>query len=145
MFTVPRSILEETFSHFRGCGRGRRECQVLWTSPWKAPEVISSAAHPIHDSHAGGFEVESDWLTKFCLQLSKSSEGVRVQVHTHPAEAFHSVTDDEFPFLKIPGFLSLVIPRYALGPISFHEAYLAEVDQFGAWREISVASRLRVQ
>ena len=54
-YRLPRRILDETFALFRGCGRGRRECQVLWVSPWDAPETITKAVHPKHEAHFGGF------------------------------------------------------------------------------------------
>jgi hypothetical protein len=144
MYSVPRPLLEETFAHFRGCGRGRRECQVLWSSPWAAPEVIAGVVHPRHQAHAGGFELDDAWLSKFWLELSVLGDGARVQVHTHPLEAFHSSIDDEFPFLKTPGFLSLVVPDYGLGAIGFDRAYLAEVDHLGQWRRVQIESRLRI-
>ena len=66
----------------------------------------------------------------------------RVQVHTHPLEAFHSPTDDEFPIIHKPGFLSLVIPNFGLGPVGFEDAYLTEIQGDGGWREVAIPSRL---
>jgi len=67
-----------------------------------------------------------------------------VQVHTHPGEAFHSRTDDRFPIIHTPGFLSLVIPDYGLGPVGFAGAYLAELGSDGRWREVAAPARLRI-
>jgi hypothetical protein len=112
MYRLPRRILEETFAHFRGCGRGRRECQVLWVSPWDAPDTITKAVHPEHEAHIGGFVLDDRWLNNFWLTLAGENLGVRIQVHTHPGEAFHSPTDDAFPIIHTAGFLSLVIPIF---------------------------------
>jgi hypothetical protein len=62
--------------------------------------------------------------------------------HTHPGEAFHSSIDDEFPIIHKPGFLSLVIPNFGLGPVGFADAYLAEIQPNGRWNEVSISSRL---
>jgi hypothetical protein len=67
-----------------------------------------------------------------------------VQVHTHPFEAFHSETDDRYPLLFDPGFLSLVIPNFASGPVGFTDAYLTEVQQDGTWCEVSIHERFAV-
>jgi hypothetical protein len=50
-------------------------------------------------------------LNQFWLDLVNRSVGIRVQVHTHPFEAFHSATDDGYPIVHSPGFLSLVAQR----------------------------------
>ena len=134
VFGVPRRILDETFAHFRGCGRGRRECQVLWVSSWVAPGTITNVVHPEHLAHVGGFELNDRWLNEFWFALAKENVGIRVQVHTHPGEAFHSPTDDAFPIIHTSGFLSLVIPNFALGTIGFENAYLTEIQADGRWR-----------
>lgn len=141
---VPQAILKTTFQHLRNCGRGERECQVLWTSPWGASQTITGVVHPKHRSHAGGFVLDGPWLNTMWLDLAVRGQGVRVQIHTHPGEAFHSPTDDRFPIVHTPGFLSLVIPNFAQGPIGFRDAYLAEIDADGRFRPAPLASRLSI-
>ncbi len=141
-FKLPHRILEETFADFRGCGRGRRECQVLWVSPWSQPQTITKAVHPEHEAHMGGFVLNDGWLNNFGFNLARENLGIRVQVHTHPGEAFHSATDDAFPIIHTTGFLSLVIPNFALGPIGFGDAYLTEIHEDGRWQEVVISERI---
>src|ERR1700730_15149359 len=135
-YKVPSAILCRTFDHLRRCGRGRRECQALWTSTWQTPEVITDVTHPAHTAHAQGFSLDSEWLNAFWIHFGETGQGIRVQIHTHPTSAFHSATDDEFPIIHTPGFLSLVIPNFATGPVGLTGAYLAEITPSGSWREI---------
>jgi hypothetical protein len=141
-YRLPRRILDETFAHFRDCGRGKRECQVLWVSPWDAPETIAKAVHPKHEAHVGGFVLDDRWLNEFWFTLAQENLGIRIQVHTHPGEAFHSPTDDAFPIVHTTGFLSLVIPNFALGSIGLENVYLTEIHEDGSWREVATAERL---
>jgi hypothetical protein len=143
-FLLPRRVLQETFQHFRTCGEGRNECQVLWTSSWHSPFAIDAAIHPKHTGHFGGFVLEDRWLNSFWLDLARESRGVRIQVHTHPREAFHSETDDNFPIVHTPGFLSLVIPDFGLTQPSFDRAYLARLDEKGKWNKVRIADHLEV-
>jgi hypothetical protein len=142
VYRLPRSILDQTFAHFRGCGCGRRECQVLWTSPWDAPDTITKVVHPEHQAHRAGFVLDDRWLNDFWFRLAQESLGIRIQVHTHPGEAFHSPTDDAFPIIHTIGFLSLVIPNFALGSIGFDDAFLTEIQEDGRWREVAIDERL---
>jgi hypothetical protein len=142
LYRLERGMLEETFKHVRQCGDGRDECQILWLSSWDKPEVISKVVHPKHAAHFGGFVLDDDWLNKFWMELGDTNMGIRFQVHTHPGEAFHSKTDDDFPILHKPGFLSLVIPNFGLGAVGFKDAYLTEIQTNGGWQEVPIESRL---
>jgi hypothetical protein len=143
-YRVPATVLKETFDHFRRCGGGRRECQVVWISAWRESALISAAVHPQHAAHGGGFRLDDAWLNDFWQELARKEDGIRVQIHTHPRRAFHSRTDDAYPIIHQPGFLSLVIPDFAMGVVGFERAYLAEIGDDGRWREVAVADRIDV-
>jgi len=92
----------------------------------------------------GGFVLDDRWLHAFWLKLASTESGIRVQVHTHPGAAFHSSTDDEYPIVHTPGFLSLVIPNFGLGSVGFSGAYLTEIGAGGEWHEAKPTNRIRV-
>ena len=139
---VPTRLFEETFAMLRSCGRGREECQVLWLGPWRDPSIVTSVIHSNHHAHWGGFQLDNDWITELWLRLAARNEGIRAQVHTHPANAFHSATDDAWPVVNLDGFLSLVIPNFAMGPVTLDATYLAEIGSDGEFRRADVATRL---
>ena len=141
---VTRAVFESTFSTLRTCGAGRRECQALWVGPWADPERVTRVVHPEHVASAVGFQVDDHWLNRFWADLAERGEGIRVQVHTHPGAAYHSATDDAFPILSIPGFLSLVIPRFAQAGATFDGAFLARLGSDGAWSEVPISDYLEI-
>lgn len=49
------------------------------------------------------------------LTALKAGERYLVRIHSHPGEAFHSVTDDRNPALTHAGALSIVVPFFGLG------------------------------
>jgi hypothetical protein len=143
-YSISRDLLMRTFKVFRDCGYGARECQVLWTSSWLEPYRISRLIHPHHQAHAGGFSVESQWLTALWNDLAQAAEGIRIQVHTHPYEAFHSAVDDLYPVVHSSGFLSLVIPNYGIGPIDLNRAYLTQIQNDGSWKRVAIPKHIRI-
>jgi len=144
LYKVPQSLLTRTFDHFRRCGQGRRECQALWISPWRSPQTITDVVHPLHSANAQGFLLDTRWLNKFWSDLADADKGVRIQIHTHPQAAFHSLTDDAFPIVHTVGFLSLVIPNFAMGSIGFDGVYLTEITQTGEWRTVRWDQRIQI-
>lgn len=132
---VPVEVLERTFQTLRDCGENRRECQVLWLSSWHSPELIVRLIHPRHRAHRGGFALESSWLTDCWASLARNYEQIRVQVHSHPHDAFHSATDDAWPIIHTPGFLSLVVPDFAAGEASLDRTYLTMIGADHRWHE----------
>jgi hypothetical protein len=135
-------VLDETFAVLRQCGEGRRECLVFWLSPWARPDQLTRVVHPRHRAWSDGVEVNGQWITEFCNHLAREGMGVRVQVHSHRRHAFHSPTDDGWPIVHTPGFLSLVLPRFTLGSVGFDGAYLAEIGAHGEWGSVAVDERL---
>ena len=63
----------------------------------------------------GGYEVDDVWVMQFFVSLHQRRETVRVQIHTHPRWAGHSWIDDAYALVPAAGFLSLVVPDFALG------------------------------
>lgn len=143
-YRLPSDLLAQTFSYLRRCGAGVSECQALWVGPWSDPLLISRVVQPVHHAHAYGFDMDQAWLDSFWRELSDRNEGVRVQVHTHPGPAFHSATDDAYPIVHMAGFLSLVIPNFAQGPIGFDRAYLTQIQPDGTWMEVDIGETIEV-
>jgi hypothetical protein len=126
-------LMEETLAVLRACGQGRRECVAFWTGPADTPEAVDAVLHPEHRSGPHGYSICDAWLDRTWRELGRRRRAVRAQVHTHPGPAFHSETDDRFPIVHTPGFLSLVLPRFGEGPQTLENAYLARLDASGGW------------
>jgi hypothetical protein len=130
---LPRPVLDASFRQFRDCGAGCAECVVYWCASLDQPGLLTRAVHPVHRAGPNGYEVDSAWVTSFFLDLRRTRQTARVQVHTHPRHADHSRTDDQFALVPATGFLSLVIPRFAAGPAGFAGAALVRMQPDGTW------------
>jgi hypothetical protein len=145
VITLPRTLLEETFSLLRDCGRGETECQVFWLAPIADPQTITDVAIPHHSASPYGVEVDDASLNALWLSLGDRHLSIRAQVHTHKGRAFHSPTDDAWPVVHTAGFISLVIPRFALGPIGLCNTFAAVIDGTGHWQPADPTSVIRVR
>jgi len=109
------------------------------------PLVVDVAVHPEHSAGPLSYEIEQSWLNRFGFALARDGRSVLVQVHTHAGEAFHSLTDDRWPIVTTPGFLSLVLPHFALHRLDHRSMYLAEIEADGRFVEVPVDSRIRFE
>jgi hypothetical protein len=125
-------IVRKTFSSLRECGRGQSECAVYWIGPSEF-NLVNGVEHPIHRRSPFGYEIDDLWLTHFWKRLAASKHSVKAQIHTHPGEAFHSATDDNWPIVSQEGFLSIVIPHFATGDISLKNAWAGRLRGDGVW------------
>jgi hypothetical protein len=137
-------VLERAFEHLRDCGKGRRECVVYLTGPAEDPRRIDWVIHPEHSASLGCYEVKGRALGELSATLLAERRSVRAQMHTHPGSAYHSSVDDTGALLGTPGYLSIVIPSFAAGPVGFDGAFLAELTGDGTWAAVSPSSRLEV-
>jgi hypothetical protein len=139
-----KEVLEQAFGHLRQCGAGERECVVYVTGPIDCPDLIDGAIHPVHSASAVSYEVGAGAIAQLWTELLATRRSVRAQIHTHPGVAYHSTRDDSFALIGTPGYLSLVLPDFALGPVGLDGAFLAELDDAGGWSSVPVIERLEV-
>jgi hypothetical protein len=136
------SLVSNTLATLRSCGRGERECVVWWVGPARTPDEVDEVVHPVHLGQMGYYEVDSAWLHTFWVDLGRRRRSIRVQVHTHRSDAFHSMTDDLGAVVQVPGFLSLVLPGFATDDSCLERAFLAELDAKGRFIEVPIRSRI---
>jgi len=139
---VGEGLLAQTLSTFRSCGIGRSECVAFWAGPISRPGLVDTFLHPAHSSGRGGYEVSDTWLTETWNRLDEECLAIRLQAHTHPRQAFHSAIDDSFPIIATPGFLSLVLPRFAMEPQTLGDAFLAQLQADGTFVQVEIAAVL---
>ena len=130
---LPRAVLDSSFQQLRDCGAGRTECVVYWCAVSDQSDLLTRVVHPLHHAGPRGYEVDSAWVTQFFLDLRRTQETVKVQVHTHPREAWHSAVDDQFSLVPATGFLSLVIPNFAAYPAGLAGSALVRMQPDGTW------------
>jgi hypothetical protein len=139
LLRLAKDVVRPTFRTLRECGRGECECVVFLTGA-AAGNLIDGLEHPLHTRSPFGYEVNDHWLTEFWKRLATLRRSVKAQVHTHPHEAFHSKTDDEWPIVSQVGFVSVVIPDFAAGEPSFESAWVGRLQDDGKWRRLSSAA-----
>ena len=111
---------------------------MYWTGPVGFSDLVDGQDHPTHRRSARGYEIESSWLTDYWFRLAREQRAVRAQVHTHPGAAFHSDTDDHWPLISQPGFISIVIPDFARGPVSLEGAWIGVLGGDGRWHHVAI-------
>lgn len=144
MLLLTKGVLEQAFEHLRQCGAGRRECVVYLTGPVDQADVVDAVVHPRHTAGPAGYDLDSAAIAELWRDLVSVGRSIRVQVHTHPGAAFHSSRDDALALVHTPGFLSLVIPSFALGPVGFDGAYLGERTPDGRWVAAPLSERFEL-
>ncbi len=143
VLTLTPAVLPATFAALRDCGRGERECVAYWLGPRDEPGMVNEVLTPPHRASVDWYEVDSGWITVFFLDLRATRRTVRAQVHTHPgASVRHSPTDDGFAIAPSSGFVSIVMPYFAMRDITLAGAYATELTDAG-WLEQDVNEVIR--
>jgi hypothetical protein len=123
---VPRTIATATLAHLRA--GGTRDCEefAFWSGHVAAARigVVSRAFHPRTTRGHGHVLIDDDAQLLTMIDLvHEHNELVLCQLHTHPADAWHSPADDQGAFTDEPGFLSLVLPSFAAGGLETAQAF----------------------
>jgi hypothetical protein len=137
ILNVGERLLRQSLTLLSDCGRGRRECVLLWIGDAAEPRTVVRLEHPAHVAHRGGYRIDPSWLLELWGRLAEDTQRIIAQVHSHPREAFHSATDDRFPIVSTPGFLSVVVPDFAQGRLDVRPWFVAELQADGSWKRLA--------
>lgn len=145
ILTLHREVLGHSFEHLRSCGGGSEECVVLWIGPHESAGFVDEVVVPRHTASAAHYDIDPVWIGEFWLDLAKRARTVRCQVHTHPGRAYHSSRDDDLALVHTPGYLSLVLPRFATGEVGLDRSFLAVRGHDGSWSALDPTETIEVE
>lgn len=139
--SVPLPIVGETLDALRRFGAV--ENIVYWAGleegdHSRVVRLIEPEAHRTRRYvHVDGEEV-----ARIVNEIYERGEVLIVQLHTHPAAEDHSETDDCGTVSKRNGFISLVVPFFALLSKPDAPLWFGYELQDGGWFEFDVTKRL---
>jgi hypothetical protein len=96
---------------------------VLWLAPAKSgdSQTIIDVYEPAQRVAADFFHIPPASMRELMQHLRNARLRIAAQVHSHPAQAFHSKADNEWAIVRHTGALSMVLPYFARGitPVTF--------------------------
>jgi len=137
---LPQAIIARTRDALRDFGREGCEGLVLWAGVIDGPtafvkQAIIPEQNTIKNESGVGYFVEAPVLFKLSRHLEKERLRLLAQVHSHPTEAYHSETDDRYAIVTEDGGFSLVVPDFAIRPMSLDECAIYRLRQ-RTWTEM---------
>lgn len=136
------AVIGETIDHLRTTGRAEQECIVLWLGRRSAAGDtvdIQEVCRPRQIAQRDRFQIPPNEMAALKVYLRENRLIIAAQVHSHPADAFHSIADDTGAIVRHVGALSFVIPWFAskVCVSSFlSDAALFELQEDNTWLEI---------
>jgi hypothetical protein len=142
-FIVEHAVLAETIGFLRHVGFKGCEGFVLWSGRTDAPGAFRVKRAIVPDQRAMVTDqgllvvVDGDALFRVNKFAYEQGETLCGQVHSHPTDAYHSSTDDDYPLVTLQGSLSVVIPDFAAhapGDIEMWAWY--RLVDYGEWEPL---------
>ena len=116
-FRIQVSAIRETMEAVRSAGQDGYELFVVWSGARDDDTFTVAEVHiPEQISYkldAGlCVRVDGPELHRLNMWLYEAQQVIGVQIHGHPADAYHSETDDTYPIATMHGSLSIVLPFF---------------------------------
>lgn len=141
-FEFDKKCLNEAYSFLRKAGDKFYEAVALFAGKIEDDKaIISEVICPLQESSRSQYglmyTVDGKELHRINMWLYEHKLKLIAQIHSHPSEAFHSETDNEFPIITTVGGLSIVVPYFAQDPLNYHDwAYFRLTSEI-CWEELS--------
>ena len=140
-FRIKANAIRATVEAIRSAGKDGYELFVIWSGTLDG-DVFTVAKVHIPDQVSynldGGLCVRIDGseLHRLNVWLYEAQQVVGVQVHSHPADAYHSDTDNTYPVATLDGSLSIVLPYFGRDGWESSDIAAYRLEQDG-WNELS--------
>jgi proteasome lid subunit RPN8/RPN11 len=136
---VPADILRSVHTHLRDSGASGFEGVGFWAGRTEGETFfVEAAVVPTQWGHRSSdgvaVMISGDELHRMNVWLHRNRFTIIAQLHSHPGDAYHSETDDEFSIMTRVGGLSIVVPNFAKDPFSFQTAAFYRLLKNGDWR-----------
>jgi hypothetical protein len=139
MLIIPTSIVVEARTFFETCGAiGCEGTAMIAASDGVATKLVipEQRANPVPYCSV---EVTRKGKSELGIALGPDDRYV-ARIHSHPALAFHSPTDDANPAITYTGALSIVVPFFGLGLRHGLDACAVLVRRDGRWLDVPVGA-----
>lgn len=143
--SVLQSVVEQSQLVLRQAGRAGLEAMVLWAgsvseSTFRATELLVPKQRGLKTRDGVCVVVDGDELHRLNVHLHETGLRLIAQVHSHPGRAYHSVTDDQFAVATTVGSFSLVVPDFAVRPLSLQGCAIYRLSPRGTWEEVDAST-----
>jgi hypothetical protein len=150
-FVVPLELVDQTLEPLQEAGGHGYEAFVLWGGTLADDGTrldFASAFFPAQTTSRGEegllVVVDGDALFRANRAFYERGHILAGQVHSHPTDAYHSSTDDDFPLMTLIGGLSAVVPAFgAAGRDGLAEWAWYRLVDIGEWVPVSSETHLR--
>lgn len=135
-FSVPPGVVRRTLDVLR---QQRTEVICYWLGKTASGvTVVEDVWVPAHNASMVSYSVKPEEMLRLKQRLDETGWAIVAQVHSHPGEAFHSITDDQNAASPWPGFVSIVVPRFGgITPDFWTAAEVYELLGGSEWRHIT--------
>ena len=110
---LPVELLHAAREFFEDRGSHGLEGTAMIAGP-NHPRLVIPDQHAARSRLGVSVELTAQGLYDLVTAL-RDGEHYVARIHSHPGEAFHSLTDDNNPVITFAGGLSIVVPYFGLG------------------------------
>jgi hypothetical protein len=117
IFEIPERVVRSTESALREHGAKGFELFVLWSGRiaddlFLVEHIYVPNQRTFRLPSGACVRVEAAELDRLNRWLYAYQQVLGIQVHTHPAAAYHSETDNTYPMVTLLGGISVVVPDF---------------------------------
>ena len=139
---IPKEFIESVYKKFRETGEEGYERLALFAGKKKGPvftvtNLIFPKQHLTRGPRGVSFYVDGEELERISEWLYENSCHLIAQVHSHPAEAYHSEADDALAIVTATGGISIVVPGYGNSDTYFSNSAFYRLLPGSGWTEQS--------
>jgi hypothetical protein len=138
---VPAAAVAATHAHLAAMGDYECEGFALWVgthdqAAFHVVEAIIPAQRALKSVGGVCITIDSDELFRLNQYLYERGFKIIAQIHSHPADAYHSETDDTYPVATTVGALSLVVPDFARQDFQLSRCAVFRLIPGSGWCEL---------
>lgn len=143
---ISKADIEQVYKHLRSFGAEGFEGVGLWAGVIEENKFVVKETIIPHQRSSRSedgllYTVDGEELHRINVWLYKNRMSLMLQIHSHPASAYHSETDDRFPIISQFGGISIVVPNFGYDDFSLESWAVYRLLPSKGWQEMSLEEK----
>lgn len=149
ILVIQPEIIYQTVDKLQQAGKNSKEFLVYWLGIRLLDRIeVMEVYSPLQKNTDISIRISETGIRKLFDKIKRKKLVIAAQIHSHPMEAYHSLSDDRLALPRHEGGISIVLPNFCQKTsyeTFFEDAACFRLSSTDIWEEVKINDFIRLK